>query len=63
MTSDEKKKYMQDLAVAVYAAHEALMKIEGIAFKAGLNTRNKQNMWFCGSRNKAISVLINGAKQ
>lgn len=62
MTNDEKKQYMQDLAVAVYSAHEALIKIEHIATEAGLNCRNKQNMWFSGARNKAIPVLVNGDK-
>lgn len=62
MNNDEKKQYMQDLAVAVYAAHQALVKIENTAERAGLDCRNKQNMWFEGARHKAISVLINGEK-
>ena len=60
MTNDEKKKHMQDLAVAVYAAYEALQMIEGVAKQYGLNCNNKQNMWFSGSRDKVVPVLVNG---
>lgn len=60
MTNDEKKKYMRDLAVAVYVAHKALIAIEDVAKNAGLNCNNKQNMWFVGSRDKTVQVLING---
>lgn len=62
MTNDEKKKHLQDLALAVYTAHSALVKIENIATRAGLHCGNRQNMWFEGARNKVISVLINGEK-
>jgi len=62
MTELEKKKHMQDLAAVVYAAHQALAKAEHIAYKAGLDCRNKQNMWFEGNRGKAISVFVNGEK-
>jgi hypothetical protein len=60
MTKEEKKKYMQDLAVAVYAAHTALERIERVAKEVGLNCANKQHMWFVGSRDKTVQVLVNG---
>jgi hypothetical protein len=62
VTREEKKKYMQDLAISVYAAHNALNKIEDIARDAGLFCSNKQMMYFVGARDKTIRVLVNGEK-
>lgn len=60
MTNDEKKKHMQELAVAVYSAHKALEQIEKMAKEAGLICSNKQMMWFTGARDKTVRVLVNG---
>lgn len=60
MTNDEKKKHMEDLAIAVYSAHKALKQIEAIAKEAGLNCSNKQMMYFIGARDKTVQVLVNG---
>lgn len=63
MTLKENIKHAQDLALAVYAAHEALEKIEKIARKEGLDCRNKQSIYFhydVRGKGNALQVLRNG---
>ena len=59
MTKAEKHKHMTDLALAVYTANEALVKIEKIASEAGLICSNKQKMIYISGKN-AVTVLVNG---
>ena len=59
MTKAEKHKHMADLALSVYAAHQALVRIEKIAEDAGLWCNNKQKMHYIHGT-KAVTVLVNG---